>query len=46
MNPVIPPKKNRKAQRPYDKELYKVRHLIENAFLILMLKRWRSIATR
>jgi transposase len=29
---VIPPKANRKAQRKYDKELYKVRHLIENFF--------------
>ena len=41
---VIPPKKNRKEQREYDKELYRVRHLVENAFL--HLKRWRGIATR
>ena len=41
---VIPPKKNRKKQREYDKDLYKLRHLVENAFLIL--KRWRGIATR
>lgn len=41
---VIPPKGNRKSQREYDKELYKQRHLIENAFLYL--KRWRGIATR
>ena len=41
---VIPPKKNRKAQRSYDKELYRVRHLVENTFL--HLKRWRGIATR
>ena len=41
---VIPPKKNRTAQRFYDKELYKLRHLVENAFL--HLKRWRGIATR
>jgi len=27
---VIPPKANRKAQRPYDRHLYKARHLIEN----------------
>jgi hypothetical protein len=26
---VIPPKGNRKAPRPYDKDLYKARHLIE-----------------
>ena len=41
---VIPPKRNRKAQRCYDKTLYRVRHLVENAFL--HLKRWRGIATR
>ena len=44
MNVVIPPKKNRKVQRDYDKDLYKLRHLIENAFL--KLKQWRGIATR
>lgn len=41
---VIPPKSNRKQQRSYDKELYHIRHLVENAFL--HLKRWRGIATR
>jgi len=44
MEPVIPPKKNRKEQRVYDKYLYKLRHLAENCFL--SLKRWRGIATR
>jgi transposase len=44
MTPVIPPKKNRKVQREYDRYLYKLRHLVENAFL--HLKRWRGIATR
>ena len=44
MEPVIPPKKNRKEQRDYDKYLYKLRHLVENCFL--SLKRWRGIATR
>jgi transposase len=44
MKVVIPPKKNRKDQREYDAYLYKVRHLVENAFL--HLKRWRGIATR
>ena len=44
MRPVIPPKRNRKIQREYDAELYKLRHLVENAFL--HLKRWRGIATR
>ncbi len=41
---VIPPRKNRKDQRSYDKDIYKLRHLVENAFL--HLKRWRGIATR
>jgi transposase len=44
MNAVIPPRKNRKIQREYDKEIYKLRHLVENAFL--HLKQWRGIATR
>jgi transposase len=41
---VIPPRGNRKKPRFYDKDLYKLRHLVENAFL--HLKRWRGIATR
>ena len=41
---VIPPKKNRLEQREYDEYLYKLRHLVENAFL--KLKQWRGIATR
>ena len=44
MEVVIPPKKNRKEQREYDEYLYKLRHLVENAFLYL--KQWRGIATR
>ncbi len=44
MEVVIPPKKNRREQRVYDKALYKARHLVENAFL--HLKRRRGIATR
>lgn len=43
MEPVIPPEKNRKEQRGYDKHLYKLRHLAENCFL--SLKRWQGIAT-
>ena len=41
---VIPSKKNRKVQRDYERYLYKLRHMVENAFL--HLKRWRGIATR
>ena len=44
MQVIIPPKPNRKEQRDYDKYLYKLRHLVENAFL--KLKGWRGIATR
>ena len=41
---VIPPRSNRKTQRPYDKDAYKWRHLIENFFC--KLKQFRAIATR
>lgn len=44
MKIVIPAKRNRKRQREYDRYLYRLRHLVENAFL--HLKRWRGIATR
>jgi transposase len=44
MDPVIPPKRNRTIQRVYDKHLYAVRHVVENAFRTL--KEWRGIATR
>ena len=44
MHAVIPPRKNRLTPRPYDQERYKLRHLVENAFL--HLKQWRGIATR
>ena len=42
MQAVIPPKKNRKKQREYDEYLYKLRHLVENCFLVLK----RGISTR
>ena len=41
---VIPPKSNRKQQRPYDKELYKQRNRIERCFS--RLKQFRRLATR
>ena len=44
MNVVISTKRNRKEQRDYDRYLYRLRHLVENAFL--HLKRWRGIDTR
>jgi transposase len=44
MVPVIPPKSNRKDKRRYDEHLYRLRHLVENAFA--EMKQWRGIATR
>src|SRR5882757_851834 len=41
---VIPPKRNRKTQRTYDKALYQARHPIENFFC--WVKQFRAIATR
>ncbi len=41
---VIPPKANRRSPRPFDRERYKARHLIENFFA--RLKQFRAIATR
>jgi transposase len=41
---VIPPKSHRKGQRAYDKDMYKIRHLIANFFT--KLKQFRGIATR
>ena len=44
IQPVIPPRKSRKILMDYDEYIYRLRHLVENAFL--ELKRWRGIATR
>ena len=41
---VIPPRKNRKRQRIYDRYLYRLRHMVENA--MQQLKEWRGVATR
>lgn len=41
---VIPPKRNRKSQRYYDKAVYGARHLIENFFA--WAKQFRAVATR
>lgn len=41
---VIPPRANRRTARPFDRHLYKARHLIENFFA--KLKQFRAIATR
>ena len=41
---VIPPNGSRAATIPYDKEIYKWRHLIENFFQ--KIKEFRRIATR
>jgi transposase len=42
--PIIPPKANRKIQRPYNKTLYKQRNRIERCFS--KLKHCRRLATR
>lgn len=39
MKAVIPPRKNHKLQREYDKELYKLRHFVMNAFKTLARSR-------
>ncbi len=41
---VIPPEANREDPRPYDKDLYKARHLVED--FSAKLKQYRAIATR
>lgn len=42
--PVIPPKRNRRVQHVYDKDLYKQRNRIERFFN--KLKQFRRVATR
>jgi transposase len=42
--PVIPPRRNRKLQYPYDKALYRTRNVIERMFG--RLKDFRRVATR
>ena len=44
IEPVIPSKSNRTEPRQHDEALYRLRHLVENAFL--HLKQWRGIATQ
>ena len=44
MEPVIPPRSQRKEPRSCDRALYKLRHSVENAFLDF--KQWRAVATR
>ena len=41
---IIPSKADRKMPIPHDTEMYKWRHLVENA--IQRLKEWRRLATR
>jgi transposase len=44
MKVVIPPRSNRRVQREFDRAAYRLRHMVENAFL--EFKQWRGIATR
>ena len=41
---VIPPRRNRKAKREFDRHAYRWRHLIENVFS--KIKEFRGIAMR
>ncbi len=41
---VIPPKKNRRQIRDYDRDMYRWRHQVENFFA--KIKEFRAIATR
>ena len=41
---VIPPRRNRKKQRAFDKTRYRNRHIVGNVFA--QLKQWRGLATR
>ena len=43
-DPVVPPKRNRKRQHNYDRELYKERNRVERFFS--RIKHCRRIATR
>ena len=44
VDPVIPPKSNRREKRAYDRALYRLPHMVENGFL--EFKQWRGVATR
>ncbi len=44
IQPVIPPRRNRKVQRFYDRQMYKERNLVER--FLNKLKQFRGIATR
>lgn len=44
ITPCIPSSKSRKVSYPYDRDLYRQRHKVENLFA--KLKDWRRIATR
>jgi transposase len=43
-DPVVPPKRNRKQQHAYDRDLYKERNRVERFFS--RIKQYRRIATR
>ena len=44
MHPVVPPKSNRREPWEYDKELYKVRNVVERNFR--RIKQFRRVFTR
>ena len=44
MEADIPPRRNRKEPRDYDRALYNLRHLLENA--LRTFNQWREVVTR
>ena len=47
MGPALPPKRNRKVAREYDRALYQARHLVENGFGKLRSDMgWRRVMPR
>jgi len=44
LDPIVPPKKNRKKPWDYDKEMYKRRNIVERLFR--RLKEFRKVCTR
>ena len=47
MNPVIPPKSNRREKRDYDQALYKLRHLVEtDSWTSSSGAEWRPVMPR
>ena len=44
MEADIPPRRNRKEPRDYDRALYNLHHMLEN--VLRTFRQWRGVATR